>query len=308
MAVSDKNMPLVVAILGATATGKTAAAIQVAQHFGTEIVSCDARQFYREMSIGTAKPSAEELAAVPHHFINCLSVRDTYTAGTYEHEALACIAALHRRRPIVILCGGSGLFARAVLHGFDATPDTDPAIRRQLETQLQNEGLQSLCQQLASLDPHYDSYELQNPHRVMRALGVILTSGKSLREFHTQFAAPPRPFRSLKIVLELPRPSLYERIDKRVLNMIQNGLLKEAENLLPFRHYNALQTVGYQELFDYFDGKTNLEKAVQLIQQHSRNYAKRQVTWFKKESEAVFFAPDNIPALIQHIENHLFIQ
>jgi tRNA dimethylallyltransferase len=300
-----------IALGGATATGKTQAAIQLSKHFGDcPIISCDARQFYREMSIGTAKPSPEELAAAPHYFINNLSVQQAYTVGDFRKEALNFLYKHFQTHPYAILVGGSGLFYRALCEGMDNFPDIDPQIRTHLESAYAEKGLDFLQAQIQALDPEYaqvmNEQTLQNPRRLLRALEVCVQTNSTYTQFLKTNARPRPNFDIFKLVLSWERKSLYQRIDQRVLDMFAQGLEEEARSLYPLRDLTALQTVGYQELFDYFEHKTSLPKARELIQQHTRNYAKRQETWFAKEPNAHFIqAPFSEELLIQTIQNAL---
>jgi tRNA dimethylallyltransferase len=270
---------------GATATGKTAMAIRLARQFNTEILSADSRQFYREMSIGTAKPSAEELAAVPHHFINSLSVADDYSVGDFERDALARLGQIFEKNDYAVMAGGSGLYLQAVCSGMDRFPEVPPEVRVQVEEGYAQDGLAWLQQQLAALDPqHFAAVDQRNPARLRRAVEVCLASGQPYSAFlrHTK---PSRSFRPVYLLLEQPREVLYARIDARVDAMIDAGLEAEARGLLPWRERPALRTVGYEEWFDYFDGKCSRMAAIEKIKQHTRNYAKRQATWFRKYGE-----------------------
>lgn len=282
---SPMDYPMLIVIAGPTASGKTAAAIEVARHFETVVVSADSRQFYREMSIGTAKPNAQELAAVKHYFINTLSITENYTAGKYEKQALALLNELFKTHRVVVLAGGSGLFIKAVCEGFDEFPDIDPKIRQRLNQELENQGLLYLQEKLKIADPdYYAQADINNPQRVARALEVFEGTGKPFSSFRTS-AVNKRPFRILKFGLNLPREVLYNRINRRVDVMVKEGLVEEVQSLLPYRHLNALNTVGYTELFDYFDGKTDLSTAIELIKQNTRRFAKRQITWFGRDTE-----------------------
>lgn len=270
-------------IEGPTASGKTALAIEWALQAGTEIVSADSRQFYKELNIGVARPSAQELAAVPHHFIACKSIFGYYSVSHYEQEALALINQLFERHDILIMAGGSGLYVNAVCHGIDELPDPSPQLRQQLKEQESKEGLESLQELLKKLDPvFYGQIDLQNPVRLRRALEVCLTTGKPYSSLRTN-AKKQRPFEIERYVLNRPKEELHERIAKRTDAMMQEGLLQEAKALYPHRELNALQTVGYRELFDYFDGKISLEQAVTDIKTNTRRYAKRQLTWLRKQ-------------------------
>lgn len=283
-----KNKTLL-CILGPTAVGKTAAAIRIAKRLGTEIISADSRQFYKEISIGTAKPSAEELAAVPHHFINNISITETYSAGDFERDAIAKLNELFRHHDTVIAVGGSGLYVKALIEGLDDLPKADEALREALNALFAEQGIEALQQRLASIDTDaLAKTEIQNPQRVMRAIEVA----EAIRNgFVPKFSKQPRNFKTISVVLDLPREQLYNNINKRVEKMMQEGLLEEVTRMLPYKNNYALQTVGYTELFDYLEGKHSLEKAVELIQQHTRNFAKRQLTWFRKESPEHWFTP-----------------
>lgn len=267
---------------GATATGKTAYAIRLAQELGTEVLSGDSRQFYREMSIGTAKPSPQELATVKHHFIDSLSVADDYSVGDFERDALRVLEEIFQERDCAILVGGSGLYLRAVSEGLDAFPEISAEVRLRVTEGEQANGLAWLQTEVQRLDPTYFSaVDRNNPARLRRALEVCLASGQPYSAF-TQNRRKPRPFLVENRLLTMPRPELYARIEARVDAMLAAGLEAEARSLLPYRHRPALRTVGYEEFFDYFDGAVSYDEAVDKIKQHSRNYAKRQDTWFRK--------------------------
>jgi len=281
-----------IVIAGPTASGKTVIAIELAKHFKTVIISADSRQFYREMSIGTAKPSAEELAVVKHYFINSLSVTATYTAGDYEKQCLELLNSLFQVHDVVILAGGSGLFIKAVCEGFDEFPDTEPGIREKLNAALEEKGMNFLQEKLKIADPeYYEQVDLNNPQRVIRALEVFESTGKPFSSYRKS-GTNNHPFRIIKLGLNMPREHLYQRINRRVDDMVKQGLIDEVTSLIPYRHLNALNTVGYNELFDYFDGKTGLETAIELIKQNTRRFAKRQLTWFGKDKEILWFAAD----------------
>lgn len=275
-------------IEGPTASGKTALAIEWALQAGTEIVSADSRQFYQELNIGVARPSAQELTAVPHHFIACKSIFGYYSVSHYEQEALALLNQLFERHDTVIMAGGSGLYVNAVCHGIDELPDPSPQLRQQLKEQEAQEGIASLQARLKELDPvFYEQIDLQNPVRLRRALEVCLTTGKPYSSLRTNLKKP-RPFAIERYVLNRPKEELHERISKRTDIMMQSGLLEEAKALYPQRDLNALQTVGYRELFDYFDGKISLEQAVTDIKTNTRRYAKRQLTWLRKQEGLIW--------------------
>jgi len=272
-------------ICGPTAVGKTAVAIEVAKHFHTEILSADSRQFYREMNIGTAKPNPAELAAVPHHFINNLSIQDTYTAGDYEKEALAVLDKLFQTQDVAVMVGGSGLFIKAVCDGFDSfkneTNESDEAVIERVKSM----PLADMQKEVARLDPeYYEKVDRNNPRRLQRALEVIYITGKKYSEQRTGEKVV-RNFNIIKIGVELPREQLYERINHRVDEMMKAGQWDEATALYPHRHLQPLQTVGYQEVFDGIDDKLTKTEAIEKIKQNTRNYAKRQMTWFKKDKE-----------------------
>ena len=287
---------------GATATGKTALAIWLATHFDTEILSADSRQFYREMHIGTAKPDRAELEAAPHHFIDSLSVSDDFSVGDFEREALRVLDEIFHRKDLAILVGGSGLFIRAVCEGLDRFPEVPAETRKFVEIQEQKQGLAWLQKELQRLDPaHYAVVDRQNPARLRRALEVCLASGQPYSTF-LKGGKPARPFQPVYILLDLPRGELYARIDTRVEAMVVAGLEAEARALLPFRNRPALRTVGYEEWFDYFEGKIGREEAVEKIKQHSRNYAKRQATWFRKHGEWTAFHPEAREEILAFIE------
>jgi tRNA dimethylallyltransferase len=292
-----------VVIAGPTASGKTEAAISLAKYFHAEILSADARQFYREMNIGTAKPSTKQLAEVKHHFINSISVHDLFTVADFENEAVVLVNDLFKKNDIVFLVGGAGLFIRAVCEGLDELPDTDAEIRKSLEQILHEEGLIALQNKLKTLDPvSFSRIELQNPRRVMRAVEVSLQTGKPYSSFLNK-KSEARNFSVIKIGLDVEREELYKRINNRADEMIQDGLLEEVKNLFPNKNLLPLQTVGYSELFEFLEGKTTLEKAIEKVKQNTRNYAKRQMTWFRKEKKMQWFQPNAIEEMIAYIKN-----
>lgn len=270
---------------GPTAVGKTALAIEWAKQFGTEILSADSRQFYRELNIGVARPSPEELQSVPHHFIACMGIEEYYSVGKFEMDALTLLDQLFKDHDVVILAGGSGLYVNALCNGIDDLPDPAPELREDLIRRLKEEGIESLQEQLRQLDPvFYQQIDLRNTARLRRALEVCITSGKPYSSLRTG-PRKQRPFRIERYALNREKEELNHRINHRVDIMMEQGLLEEARQLHPYAHLNALQTVGYRELFDYFDGKTSLEQAVTDIKTHTRRYAKRQLTWLKKQPE-----------------------
>lgn len=276
-------------ITGATAIGKTALSIKIAQHFNTEIISCDSRQFYKEMNIGTAVPSQEELAAAPHHFIQNRSIFEDYSVGQFERDALQKLNSLFKEKKCVVMVGGSGLYANAVINGLDYFPEIDAKIRENLNLQLQKKGIQHLQNQLKKLDANsYQSIEINNPHRLIRALEICIGTQKTYSSFKNK-PKEKRHFKTLKIGLTADREIIYNRINQRVDIMIQNGLLDEAKKLYPYKNINALQTVGYRELFEYFDGKISLEFAIEEIKKNTRRFAKRQLTWNRKDTTIQWF-------------------
>lgn len=287
-----------ITVIGATAIGKTALSIQLAQYFNTEIISCDSRQFFREMSIGTAVPSAEELAAVSHHFIQNKSIFDNYSVGQFEKDALKKLDELFSKNNIVVMVGGSGLYTNAVLEGFDDFPEVDPEIRKKLNKQIENGGLEILQNQLKDLDPEsYQTIEIENPHRLIRALEICIGTGKPYSSFKNKDKTK-RNFIPVKIGLTADREIMYNRINQRVDLMLQEGLLEEAKKLYPHKQLNALKTVGYRELFDYFEGKSTLEFAIEEIKKNTRRFAKRQVTWNKKDESIHWFDFKTAPSEI----------
>jgi tRNA dimethylallyltransferase len=276
-------------IVGPTAIGKTSLAIQLANKFNTEIISADSRQFYKEMRIGTAVPSAEELQAAKHHFIQHISIKDNYNVGDFESDAIKKLDELFKNNKIVIMVGGSGLYTKSVLEGLDYFPEVSLEIRQKLNLKLEKEGLDSLQQQLHKLDPdYYKIVDLENPHRVIRALEVCISSGKPYSSFLNQ-PKKERNFTAINIGLSADREIIYDRINRRVDLMIAEGLLDEAKTLFPKRELNALNTVGYKELFSYLEGKDSLETAVSEIKKNTRRFAKRQLTWFRKDQEINWF-------------------
>lgn len=282
-------MPKILKVIeGPTAVGKTSLAIKWALEAGSEIVSADSRQFYKELDIGVARPSPEELAAVPHHFIADKSIFGYYSVSHYEQEALALLEELFKRHDTVILAGGSGLYVNALCKGIDDLPDPDPALRQRLKDIESGEGLDALQEMLRKLDPvFHGKVDLRNPVRLRRALEVCITTGKPYSTLRTE-KAKERPFVMERYALNRPKETLHERIDRRVEAMMQAGLEQEARALYPHRELNALQTVGYRELFAHFDGKSSLEQAIADIKTHTRRYAKRQLTWLRRQTEIVW--------------------
>jgi tRNA dimethylallyltransferase len=281
-----------IVIAGPTASGKTAAAIELAKYYKTVIVSADSRQFYREMSIGTAKPTDDELTAIKHYFINSHSITETFNAGDYEKQSLELLTKLFKTHDIVILVGGSGLFIKAVCEGFDEFPDLKPDLRDKLNKEFKEKGISYLQEKLKVADPeYYKQVDLNNPQRVIRALEVFENTGQPYSSYRKSIANK-RPFRIIKFGLNLSREALYQRINLRVDDMIKQSLVEEVRSLLPYRHLNALNTVSYSELFDYFDEKTDLPSAIELIKQNTRRFAKRQLTWFTKDKDITWLQAD----------------
>lgn len=294
-----------IVVIGPTAIGKTALAIELAQFYQTEIISADSRQFFKEMHIGTAKPSSEELATAPHHFIDSHSVKTLFSTGDFEAAALQLMEELFKKHDVLIMVGGSGLYIDAVCKGLDELPEIDLEIREQLNQQFATDGIESIRKQLAALDPeYYAKVDQSNPQRMIRGLEVVLSTGKKLSSFLTA-SKKVRPFNILKVGLNTDRALLYERINHRVDLMMEAGLLQEVQELLPYRQYNALNTVGYSELFDYLDGKSDLALAIAMIKQNTRRFAKRQLTWFRRDENTAWFEPNHTNEVIGYIQNKL---
>lgn len=282
--------------------GKTSVAIKLAQHFRTAIVSADSRQIFREMSIGTAKPTAAEQAAVPHYLIDSHSVAEDYDAAGYAVDALKIIGDLFVEHDYVILCGGSGLYIKAVCEGFDPMPPVPHAVRAEIMKHYEEEGIGWLQDRMQTLDPEgLDLLDRQNPHRLVRALEVKVHTGKSIFSFRKNEKAD-HPFDVVKVGLELPREELYSRIDERMDQMIADGLFEEARRLYPLRARQALQTVGYREIFGFMEGAYGLDECVRLLKRNSRRYAKRQLTWFRKDKEFNWFSPDDFTGIVRCVE------
>jgi len=288
-------------VVGPTGSGKTDLSIRLALHYGVPILSTDSRQVYRGMPIGTAQPSVDQLQAVEHHFIASHDLTDNLNCGEYEVQALARLEELFADHDWVVAVGGSGLYVRALCEGMDDLPQADEPLRRELEHRLAEEGLGALAEELRELDPEYcRTADLNNPARVMRALEVCLQTHMPYSRQRTG-ERRPRPFEIVKIGIDLPRDVLYDRINRRVDRMLADGLEAEARALYPYRELNALKTVGYREFFDYFDGRIGYDEAVELIKRNSRRYAKRQLTWFRRDSEIRWFAPDDDAAIIAYV-------
>ncbi len=294
--------PLLIVIVGPTGAGKTDLSIRVAAHYGAPILSTDSRQIYRGLPIGTAQPSAEQLRAVEHHFIASHDVTQEFNCGAYEAAAVPLLERLFRKGSRVVAVGGSGLYVRALCEGMDDLPQADEALRRELMRRLETEGVEAMAERLKALDPvYYDEVDRRNPSRVLRAVEVCLQTGRPFSEQRTG-ARKQRPFDIVRIGVTLPREELYARIDRRVDAMLEAGLEEEVRRMLPYRDLNALQTVGYKELFDYFDGTITRDEAVTLIKRNSRRYAKRQLTWFRRDAEIRWFSPSDTEAVIAWID------
>ena len=288
-------------VVGPTGSGKTDLSIRLALHYGAPILSTDSRQVYRGMPIGTAQPSVDQLQAVEHHFIASHDLTDNLNCGEYEVQALARLEELFADHDWVVAVGGSGLYVRALCEGMDDLPQADEPLRRELERRLAEDGLGALAEELREQDPEYcRTADLNNPARVMRALEVCLQTHMPYSRQRTG-ERRPRPFEIVKIGIDLPRDVLYDRINRRVDRMLADGLEAEARALYPYRELNALKTVGYREFFDYFDGRIGYDEAVELIKRNSRRYAKRQLTWFRRDSEIRWFAPDDDAAIIAYV-------
>ena len=298
-----KRSKTLIVVAGPTAVGKTALAIELARHYHTDIISADSRQFYREMSIGTAKPTSDDLTQAKHHFINSHSIKDSFNVGDFEKQTLKLLDDLFQSHDVVILAGGSGLFVKAICEGFDELPAVDPIIRERLNEAYAEHGLSYLQDKLRIIDPdYYNAVDLSNPQRIIRAIEVSDSCGKpfsSLRNARKQ----QRPFKIVKIGLNIPREKLYERINLRVDLIIHQGLLDEVKSLLHYKHLNALNTVGYSELFAYLEGKTNLDSAIAMIKQNTRRFAKRQLTWFNKDKDFKWFEPNTLNQIIEYIDS-----
>ena len=300
---NSKRGTLIV-VVGPTGSGKSALAVKLAQHYHAPVISTDSRQLYRGLAIGTAQPTADELAAAKHYFIADREVEDDINCGKYEVEALELLERLFTENDYVVAVGGSGLYIQALCSGMDALPEADDELRCGLKARLENEGLEALFAELQGLDPAYaEIVDRCNPSRVMRALEVCISTGRPYSEQRSGTTIE-RPFHIIKIATDMPRDILYDRINRRVDMMVEEGLIDEAKAMYPKRHLNALQTVGYREIFDHFDGKCSLDEAIELVKRNSRRYAKRQMTWFRRDSEFRWFAPTALSEIIAYIENY----
>lgn len=299
---TNSKRGVLVVVTGPTGSGKTDISVELARRLGAPIISADSRQVFRGMPIGTAQPSADQLEAVKHYFINDRDVTDDYTSGEFEKEALALLKKLFADNKYVLAVGGSGLYVDALCYGFDPLPLADRQLRAELEERLKADGVEALAAQLKELDPvYYDEVDRNNPARVMRALEVCIASGKPYSSQRSGRRST-RDFDIIKIGVDVPRAELYDRIDRRVDMMVDAGLEDEARTMYQFRDMNALQTVGYKEFFDYFDGKTTREEAIDLVKRNSRRYAKRQMTWFRRDADMKWFGKNEIDSIENYIK------
>lgn len=297
---SDKRL---VVIVGPTGSGKTDLSIRLALHYRAPILSTDSRQVYRGLPIGTAQPTVEQLQAVEHHFIASHDLNDNFNCGEYEMQALARLDELFTSHDYVVAVGGSGLYIRALCEGMDDLPQADAALRRELAARLESDGIEPLAEELKTLDPtYYAEVDRSNPARIVRALEVCLQTGLPYSQLRTGIRRR-RNFDIMKVGVDLPREELYDRINRRVDRMLAEGLEAEARAVYPHRRLNALQTVGYREFFDYFDGLISYDQAVELIKRNSRRYAKRQLTWFRRDEEIRWFGPEETDTIINHIDS-----
>ena len=294
-----------VVLIGPTGVGKTALSLRLAEALNACIISADSRQLYADLKIGTAAPTAEELQRVPHHMVGTLKLTDYYSAAQYETEVMALLDKLFQERDNVLLTGGSMMYIDAVCKGIDDIPTVDAETRQLLMQKYESEGLEQLCSELRLLDPeYYKVVDLKNPKRVIHALEICYMTGRTYTSYRTQ-QTKLRPFSIIKIGLTRPREELYERINQRVLQMMTDGLEAEARSVYPYRHLNSLNTVGYKEMFRYFDGEWTLPFAIEKIQQNSRIYSRKQMTWFKRDDEIRWFHPDEESAILQYLSQQL---
>jgi tRNA dimethylallyltransferase len=293
-----------IVLVGPTGVGKTALAIKLAQAFNTEVISADSRQIFKQLTIGTAKPLPSELQMVRHHFVNSHSISEDYDAAQYGRDALRLLEKLFQQHDTLILAGGSGLYVKAVTEGFDDIPEIPTGIREELMQGYEQHGIEWLQREMEKLDPeHFKTIDQKNPHRLVRALEVKLATGSSIASFRTS-SRKDHDFEIVKIGLELPREELYRRVDERMDKMIEAGLFEEAQDLYPHRHRQALKTVGYQEIFDFMDDKFSRDEAIRLLKRNSRRYAKRQLTWFKRDSDIHWFSPNAYDTILEFVKNY----
>jgi tRNA dimethylallyltransferase len=298
-------MNTLVVVLGPTGVGKSDISIQIAKHFQTEIISADSRQFFKEISIGTAVPDKKDLEEIPHHFIQNKSIHDYYNVSSFEIEALDLMETLFKKVNPLLIVGGSMLYLDTICFGIDDIPTVDAKTRKLVNDWYEENGIDALKQRLLELDPEYYSIvDLNNHKRMLHAVEVCLISGRKYSSFRTN-VAKQRPFNIIKIGINLDRKILYERINQRVVSMIKSGLVEEAREVYPYRNLNSLNTVGYKELFSYFDGSCSLDEAIDMIQRNTRKYARKQLTWFRRDSQIVWFEPHQVPEIIQYIDNKM---
>ena len=299
-------MNFLINIVGPTAIGKTALAIKLAHHFGTEIISSDSRQFFKEMSIGTAVPSEEELSEAVHHFIQHKSVFESYSVGDFERDTIKFLESFYKKNSIIIMVGGSGLYSNTVLYGLDEFPDISQQIREDLNSEYKNKGIEFLQKKLQQLDPqHYENVDIYNPQRIIRALEVCIGTGKAYSSFLNK-KKKDRFFSFIQIGLIAEREAMYNRINLRVEKMLENGLFKEVQRLYKYKNLNALQTVGYREFFDFLDSKINFNQAIELTKMNTRRFAKRQLTWYNKQTDIQWFDyKTNLSEIVNYINSKL---
>lgn len=298
-------MPTLIVLIGPTGVGKTELSLRMAEHFHTHIISSDSRQLYADLKIGTAAPTAEQLQRVPHHFVGTLQLTDYYSAAQYESEVLAVLDDLFQQHKTVLLTGGSMMYVDAICKGIDDIPTVDAETRALMLQRYQEEGLERMCAELKLLDPeYYKIVDLKNPKRVIHALEICYMTGKTYTSFRTQ-QKKARPFRIVKIGLTRDRAELYERINRRVDLMIEEGLVEEAKAVYPYRHLNSLNTVGYKEIFKYLDGEWELPFAIEKIKQNSRIYSRKQMTWFKRDQEIQWFHPAQEEEILAHLHSKI---
>ena len=294
-----------IVLIGPTGVGKTELSLSIAEHFGTCIVSSDSRQLYADLKIGTAAPTPDQMARVPHHFVGTLKLTDYYSAAQYEAEVMAKLEELYQHNDVVVLTGGSMMYVDAICKGIDDIPTVDKETRELMMKRYEEEGLEQLCSELKLLDPeYYQIVDLKNPKRVIHALEICYMTGKTYTSFRTQ-SKKERPFRIIKIGLTRDREELYDRINRRVDEMIKEGLLEEAKSVYEYKHLNSLNTVGYKEMFQYLDGEWTLDFAIEKIKQNSRIYSRKQMTWFKRDTDITWFHPDQKEEIMNHINNLL---
>jgi tRNA dimethylallyltransferase len=299
-------MNFLINIVGPTAIGKTALAIKLAHHFGTEIISSDSRQFFKEMSIGTAVPSEEELSEAVHHFIQHKSIFESYSVGDFERDTIKFLENFYKKNSIIIMVGGSGLYSNAVLYGLDEFPDISQQIREDLNSEYKNKGIEFLQKKLQQLDPqHYENVDIYNPQRIIRALEVCIGTGKAYSSFLNK-KKKDRFFSFIQIGLIAEREAMYNRINLRVEKMLENGLFREVQRLYKYKNLNALQTVGYREFFDFLDSKINFNQAIELTKMNTRRFAKRQLTWYNKQTDIQWFDyKTNLSEIVNYINSKL---